>query len=224
MQRTLLIVLATAVVAAGIAAGATIMLTGDDELAINSPLPTFTPVATLDVTSPTPEPSATDQADETEEPDDTDEPGSTDEPAATDGVKIRSAASVDCDDEPEFCSGTDSVVVDDGEQSDFKEAVDPGSNTRPTISMQSDVTEKSGKVDRIEAEVVVENKTDDTFRFAKREVVLDIFRNGKLWKRLDTDGAGFDLTPGGKMTGSFEQPVTDDGTYSWEAKVWYYKK
>jgi hypothetical protein len=237
MQRTLLIVLATAVVAAGIATTATILLTGDDDPQTILASPSASPVATPDATD---EPSVSPKA--SVSPEATDDPS---EPSATSGarttstpeprdddVTIRAAKSVDCDDEPKFCSSEDAAVVEDERlKSQPVSGSDPSSSSYPTIVMTSEIRKDSksktsvgGAARFIHVDVVVTNKTDDTFRFAKREVVMELYRNGKLLDQFATTGEGFDMTPNSKMNASFDRPVLDDGTYRWRTKVWYYKK
>ncbi len=232
MQRTLLIALATAVVAAGIATTATILLTDDeDNAALVSPSPSFTPIASAAVESASP--SASPAASAGASPGSTASPDETDAPATTKpGVKIRSASSVECESESAFCSSTDEMLVlSDRELDGLSEASDPKSDSRPTVTMNSeardadkDEIENGGTVSSLHVSVVVSNASESTFVFAKREIVLEIFRNGKPYDSFSTNGSGFEMTPGSKMTGSFDRPITESGTYEWRAKVWYYKK
>jgi hypothetical protein len=111
------------------------------------------------------------------------------------------------------------------------ESSDPKSTGRPTIAMTSDAWKPNkqnastgDEVGFIHVEVTVSNGSKDTFVFAKREIVLEIYKGGKLYDSFSTNGSGFDMTPGSKMTGEFDRPITEDGSYSWRAKVWYYKK
>jgi hypothetical protein len=237
MQRTLLIILATAVVAAGFATTATILLTGDEDpqtiLAPPSPSPVATPEASGEPTT-SPEASASpDATDDPSGPSNTSGTTATSTPDATaGGVTIRTAKSVDCDDEPKFCSSEDAAVIEDGDlKSKPVSGSDPNSSSYPTIVMTSEVRKDSknetsvgGAARFIHVDVVVTNKTDDTFRFAKREVVMELYRNGKLLDQFATTGEGFDMTPNSKMNASFDRPLLDDGTYRWRTKVWYYKK
>lgn len=231
MQRTLLIVVVTALVAAGLAAGTTLLLTDDSgELTLASPSPSASPVATVDVTEPSASPEAT--AESTDAPT-TNAPKQTDQGGSGSGnggstkppTKIRSASSVNCDKEPHFCSASEGMVVKDGKveaRSMPQQVAYPG---RPKISMSTDVVEDgNGKVKRIDVDVLVQNDTNKTFTFPRRQIVLDIYVDGKLWKSVSSDGDGFDMTPDGKMTGSFEHPILKDGSYSWETKTWYYEK
>jgi hypothetical protein len=230
MQRTLLIALAAAVVAAGIAAAATIVLTGDDDVNVASPLPTAvtTAEATADVETASPDPDASPGA--TDDATDAPDPGA--DPTAAPGVKIRAAKDVDCRKEPEFCSSGDSIMVaDDTLTKEPLEGDDRTSKSRPTIKMDSVVwdpdKEEAGNGDEIgsiHVEVTVSNASQDTFVFAKREIVLDLYRNGKLYDSFATKGDGFEMTPGSKMNGTFDRPITEDGEYAWQAKVWYYEK
>jgi hypothetical protein len=147
-------------------------------------------------------------------------------------VKVRAANSVDCADEPSFCSSRDEmVVIDDRLESGVEQATDPKRSGAPTIAMTSEVWDPNendasvgDEVGSIHVEVIVSNSTDETFTFAKREIVLEILKGGKVYDTFSTNGSGFDMTPGTKMTGTFDRPITDDGSYSWRAKVWYYQK
>ena len=234
MQRTILIALVTAVVAAGISAGATILLTGDEDISIGSPLPTTSPLVIEDTEEPSPLPTTTEDGVEpapapgtgTSPPDDDDDDGDGD--AAT----IRSASSVDCDDEPKKCSAEHAVrVTDDKVDGELSRDDPPSYSGVPTISMTTDLrknddsdADDGDELGSIFVEVLVENKTDETFVFNKREVALDIYRDGERVQTLVTEGAGFDLTPGGKMNATFDRPITSDGRYEWRAKIWYYTK
>jgi hypothetical protein len=107
----------------------------------------------------------------------------------------------------------------------------PNYSGAPKISMTSefrkqDKSEASAgdEVHSIHVEVVVQNNTEKTFVFAKREIALDIYKDGELYDTLVTSGEGFDMTPGGKMTATFDRPITSDGDYLWQAKTWYYEK
>jgi hypothetical protein len=222
MQRTLLIVLAAAVVAAGIATGATIVLTGDeDEVGLSSPLPvpSATPEATTEVIDPSPSGATA---------------SPTARPAATDskGRARRTASSVDCDEEPKLCSKLDGVHVRDGRY-DFVSPNDrpPSYRRAATITMTSERrdaddnrAQEGDEAGSIHVLVTVENTTDETLVFPRREIVLDVYRNGRLWDRLITKGPGFEMTPRGKMKGTFDRPLTEDGNYTWQAKTWYYEK
>ena len=229
MQRSILIALATAVVAAVLAAGATILLTDDDDLAISSP--PFATESPLVTSSSAPSSPATDRSTEPAPA-----PGRTNGPAsagtATPSVQIRSAKSVDCEDEANKCSRADGMRVDGGRVSEAP-VDDPPPNYSgvPTISMTSQFRKKDmtgasegDELHSIHVEVTVQNRTEDTFVFAKREIALDIFKDGKLYDTLVTSGEGFNMTPGGKMTATFDRPITTDGDYLWQAKTWYYEK
>jgi hypothetical protein len=155
---------------------------------------------------------------------------------------IRSAKSVDCDDDQKKCSAVHGAAREGGDAADPFERSAPSYSGAPTIAMDSDLRTQSAPCDddpacpdetkaaegepfkSIHVEVVVENKTAQTFVFAKREIALDIYREGKLWDTLVTTGEGFNMTPGGKMTATFDRPITTDGDYEWQAKTWYYAK
>jgi hypothetical protein len=74
----------------------------------------------------------------------------------------------------------------------------------------------------IHAVVTIENNTKKTFRFPSREIDFVITKDGQHFDTVTTNGAGFDMTPGTKMTGTFDRPITQDGAYAWQAHVWYY--
>jgi hypothetical protein len=230
MQRTVLIALATALVAAALAAGATILLTDDDDLAITPPpVTTATPLATASVSAASP--SAGGSAQPAPAPGGTNAPGASSRtlPPST---QIRSAKSVDCDDEEKKCSQPYGMSVDDGKLHIVPfDDPPPDYSGAPTISMTSEFRKKDqtkasegDALHSIHVEVVVQNKTERTFIFAKREIALDIYKDGKLYDSLATAGEGFNMTPGGKMTATFDRPITSDGDYLWQAKTWYYEK
>jgi hypothetical protein len=231
-QRSILIALVTAVVAAALAAGATILLTDDDDLAISSPpIATESPFATASasVASPSAPGGSVQPAPA---------PGRTSAPATTSSAtqppstQIRSAKSVDCDDEESKCSRPYGMNVEDGKLHIVPfDDPSPDYSGVPRISMTSEFrkddktqAKEGDDLDAIHVEVIVENKTEETFVFAKREIVLDIYRDGKLYDTLATTGEGFNMTPGGKMTATFDRPITADGDYLWQAKTWYYEK
>lgn len=93
----------------------------------------------------------------------------------------------------------------------------------PTYTMTSTVTKKGDGLN-LHVELLIENKTSKTFVFPKREIVLVIERDGKSFDTLKTTGEGFSMTPGGKMTGKFDRPISKDGTYTWQAKTWFFEK
>jgi len=79
-------------------------------------------------------------------------------------------------------------------------------------------------INKIHVEVTVENDTDRTYVFAKRDVSLRVERNGSAYEELSTTGEGFDMTPGSKMFAKFDVPISDDGTFRWAARTWFYPK
>jgi len=232
MQRSILIALATAVVAAALAAGATILLTDDDDLATSSPPITTQAVATASGGA-TASPSATDESVRpAPAPGQSSAPATSTSPASSPSVAIRSAKSVDCDDEDQKCSQSYGMGVENGKLQ-IVPVDDPPPNYSgvPKITMDSEFRKKDqskasngDELHSIHVEVVVENNTEKTFVFAKREIALDIYKDGKLYDTLVTTGEGFNMTPGGKMTATFDRPITSDGDYLWQAKTWYYEK
>lgn len=234
-RRSIVIALVTTIVAAALAAGATVLLTDDDEVAISS----------LPPASTSPSATASDTADVTGSPS---TPGGSVPPApapgrtaapATSGrttsapsVQIRSAKSVDCDSERQKCSAPDGMSVEDGKLK-VVPVDDPAPDYSgvPRIVMDTEFREpdkstasNGDDLDAIHVEVVVQNNTQKTFVFAKREIALEIYKDGELYDTLVTSGEGFDMTPGGKMTATFDRPITSDGDYLWQAKTWYYEK
>lgn len=136
-----------------------------------------------------------------------------------------------CEREPRFCSAKDGNGVADGKLARETNGNDPSYEGVPSIDITSESRKNDGtkaaigqQVGSIHVEVVVRNDTDRTYVFDKREVVLDIFRNGERYDRLVTTGPGFEMTPGGRMTAQFDRPIVEDGTYSWQAKVRYHAK
>jgi hypothetical protein len=235
MQRTVWVAVAAAVVAAAVAIGATLAITNDgDELAISSPAPTAqeTPKVLAEVVTPEPSPT------QTPEPGETAKPAArtaapTVAPVTTHSVPVRSASSVDCSDEPEFCADSvDGMTRDDSKFDSQQSATTQTTYSGvPRVSQDSGVYRFDGKpankgdtIGRIKVDVEVSNDTSKTFVFAKREIVLDLYRNGKLYDRLVTTGPGFEMTPKSKMTATFKRDIISDGYYEWQAKTWYYEK
>ena len=138
-----------------------------------------------------------------------------------------------CAREPRFCSDKrGSLKVSGGEVDSFKfNDSDTNYSGVPKIDLTSEPRGSDKEraavgdaVTSIHVEVVVRNDTSRTFVFDKRDIVLEIYRNGNLFDRLATSGDGFEMTPGGQMTGEFDRPIMDDGTYTWVAKTWYHPK
>ena len=212
MQRNLLIPIAGGI-AAGLVLIAVLFLVGrhhsTTEVAISTP--SATPLPTVFVTaSPTPTvtPSASPAASAS--------PGA--KPTAT-PHPIRSVSSVDCSapSDMQFCSRKDGSTYANGAFTPPQNAGPVSSPNGATFTMQS--TTASGK---IHAVVTIENKTNKTFRFPSREIDFEITKDGQHFDTVTTTGPGFDMTPGTKMTGTFDRPITEDGTYAWQARVWYY--
>jgi hypothetical protein len=237
MQRTVLIALATALVAAAISAGATILLTDEDDIAFVTPLPTTSPLElATEEPEPSPEATATDDDGVQPAPAPDDQTASPDDGDGSDGDSddgtVRSASSVNCDKEPKRCSAEHAVRVRDGNVDGELGRDDPPSYSGvPTITMTSELrqdddseADDGDELGAIFVEVTVENTTDETFVFNKREVALDIYRDGERVQTLATEGPGFNLTPGGKMSATFDRPIASDGRYEWRAKIWYYRK
>ena len=230
MRRQIVVALVTAVVAAALAAGATVLLTDDDDLALSSP-PLVTPTPSARAEPDTSSPSATGGSTRPAPA-----PGRTGTPApastSSPSAGVRSATTVDCDTEENKCSQPSGMTVEDGKLHIV--AVDdpaPDYSGVPKITMtsefrkQDDTKASEGdEVHSLHVEVVVQNNTEKTFVFAKREIAFDIYKDGTLYDTLVTTGPGFNMTPGGKMTGTFDRPITSDGDYLWQAKTWYYEK
>jgi len=238
MQRNVLIALVAVVVAAGVAATAAIVLDdGDDTVALGSPSPSLTPAATSEVVTASPSPGTSPTPTATPAGSATAGPaGSSPTPAPTittkPGVTVRSASSVDCEDEPKFCSAGEGMELDgDRIVTSRSQPQTVAYDDVPNITMSTELRESnnseaeaSDPITSLHVEVLVRNETQRTFVFAKREIVLEIFRNGKRYDSFATKGPGFEMTPGSEMTGTFDRPITEGGEYTWQAKVWYYRK
>lgn len=230
-QRQIVILIVTALVAAGIATAATLLLTdnNNNEAVATLAPPTFTPLP-----SESPSPSPTASATPTASPSASASPSApgTASPTSVPTAKPsnRSASSVDCQKEGDFCSPLNGAKITNDKYTAVNE---PGHTYSgiPTISISTTPWKgnktTAGPADDVaflHVVVTVENKTSKTFTFPKREIVLEVYKNGKLYNTLSTTGDGFDMTPNGKMTGDFQQPISEDGDYSLQAKVWYYQK
>jgi len=135
---------------------------------------------------------------------------------------VREVSSVNCysSADAKYCSKPDQAGYANGSFS--TQPSNPAPTSYPdaaTISMQSTASNSN-----IHVVVTVENKTQKTFHFPKREIDLVILKDNKSYDTLATHGDAFDMAPGTKMTGTFDLPVTQSGTYSWRAKTWYYVK
>jgi hypothetical protein len=226
VNRTWLIVAAAVVVMGAAATGATIVLTGNTgKVAVSSARPSATAEQTS-VPSSLPSP-AVPAASAPASPHSV-KPS----PAASPAPSGRgSASAIKCDSEPRFCSATDGNTVGGGKLTRETDDNDPSYADSPSIEITSESRKDDGtranigdEVGSIHVEVVVRNDTSRTFVFKKREIVLDIYRNGKRYDRLVTSGPGFEMTPGGKMTAQFDRPIVEDGNYAWRAKTSYYAK
>jgi hypothetical protein len=238
-QRTLIIALITAIVGAGIGVGATLLVKNDDNnVAVPSPLVTFSPEATESASpspslSPSPTASATAQV--SASPQTTSQTSATTTHAPSGSAPAtRSAASVSCSSEPQFCSNSADMKVSGGKLSSTSSH--PGGHTDktryPVITMTTkyegpngSTAHTGGNLTQIVVDVVVENQTSNrTFVFPKREVALVLTKNGQKYDTLLTHGDGFEMPPGGKLKAHFERPIIADGNYDWVAKTWYYTK
>jgi len=225
MQRNVVIPIVGGVLAAVVLVAAILVIGHrhkSSEITITSPAASVTPVppptespgaTSSPMATPTPSASGSPKASASSAPATSAKPTPT--PHAT-----RPVSSVDCSKEPKYCSKLDGAVMKN------KKASTPPQNPQPasypdsaTITMKSTVT---GTM--VHVVVTVENKTKKTFHFPDREIQWDITKNGKHLDTLTTHGAAFDMAPGGKMTGTFDEPIPDDGTYLWQAKTWYYVK
>ncbi len=219
MQRNLVLPIAGGIVAALVLVGALLLIghrhkTAD--LTIESPPPSASLSPTPGVT---PSPSAS--ASPTTSPAASASPKATAKPTPT-PHPVRAVSSVNCDDQADqkYCSRKDGVIVSKGKST--QGPVNPSPTPPPdqaTITMQSSFSNNN-----IHSVVTVENKTKRTFHFPSREIEWDVTRNKQHFATLTTHGAGFDMAPGAKMTGTFDQKVNSDGVYVWQAKVWYYAK
>jgi len=148
-------------------------------------------------------------------------PGPTAKPTPT-PHPVRAVSSVNCSNasDAQYCSKSDQATYANG--SFTTQPTNPTPTPYPntaTISMQSSVTNSN-----IHVVVTIENKTSKTFYFPKREIDLVVLKNNSSYDTLATNGAAFTMSPGAKMTGTFDLPLTENGTYSWRAKTWYYAK
>ncbi len=112
-----------------------------------------------------------------------------------------------------------------------QESVSSGGSSILKITMTSKAIAPSGDeavlgrdINKIHVEVTVENDTDRTYVFAKRDVSLRVERNGSRYEELSTTGEGFDMTPGSKMFAKFDVPINDDGPFRWAARTWFSPK
>ena len=96
--------------------------------------------------------------------------------------------------------------------------------TSKALQPDDKTAEEGDDVKMLHVDVVVRNDTNRTFVFPERVIGLDVYRNGRIDERLDTEGEGFEMPPGGEMRAKFDKPIVKDGTYRWEAKTWYYAK
>lgn len=233
MRRNIVIPIVGGVVAALVLVAALLALGHRHKttnITITSPSPTVTVVP-----SPTPSASApatpTASATASAAASGTAKPGATPAPTAH---PTRAVSSVNCKNasDKKYCSQIDGAVRSNGKLT--AAPTNKGSTTGPdqaTITMKSTIQkgDKStasvgDEATYIHVEVTVENKTSKTFRFPQREIILEIVKDGSHLSTLSTHGAGFDMAPGTKMTGTFDQKIQSDGTYNWQAKTWYYVK
>jgi hypothetical protein len=242
MQKTLIIVLITALAGAGIGVGATLLLRDDDDrgVAIPTPFSTFSPdVSPTESPSPSPTASPTvspaTTAAATATPVATSSTTSTStEPPSGSAPATRRATSVNCNTEPQFCSNATGMRVSNGRLADTSQS--PGGRTDPsrypTITMTTRFLRPGGgtaqegdEFSTIVVDVLVENRTSNrTFVFPRREVALVITKNGQAYDTLLTRGEGFQMPPQGKLRAHYERPFLADGNYRWVAKTWYYTK
>jgi hypothetical protein len=223
------------VLAIAIAATSTILLftLDDDENAVAIPTPTPPPVTPAPTPTPTPTPEETPEPTETPEPSPTPNgtPEPTPTPAPTPPPETLRAAEVNCEETPSFCSRTDSVIRSAGSFGSIEQGPTPSYSEVPTIGMTS-----SSEGSTLQISVVVENNTPHTFHFPRAEIALEIRRDGEVISTLvaEADTSPVDLVPPqrqptgqtetARINGSFTQPVTLDGEYTWVAKIWYYRK
>lgn len=210
-----------------------------------SPTPVPTASATPEVSpSPSASPAATPAV--TPAPTST-APATTPRPTATTGgggttPTTRSPSSVNCGAEPYFCSGIERMVVVNGTlqtRSSSPPANPPG---QPTWTMTSRVLDQSGgdaatgeRAEVLKVDVLIKNNTNRTFVFPKVEILLDVFRDGSRIIRVpSSENRSFEMRPNTSMTATFTVRLpqsgappnnrTQDGTYQWQAKTWYYQR
>ncbi len=131
----------------------------------------------------------------------------------------RTVSSVDCTkpSDAQFCSRKGDTVFTNGTFTPPKNAGPVSHPNAATITMDSTLGSS-----KIHAVVTIENKSSRTFHFPSREIDFEITRDGKHFDTITTSGAAFDMTPGTKMTGTFDRPISENGTYAWQARVWYW--
>jgi hypothetical protein len=229
MQRNIVIPIVGGVVAALVLVGAILLIGKNNnkktDLTISTPIPSAT-VTDVPTTSPTATPTGSPAASASPAASSTaatsaPTPAPTSAPSAT---PYRAASSVNCEkpDDAKYCSREDAMVVADGKATNTPD--NKGAITYPgglTITMVSKFDEAKHN---LHVDVTIENKTKKTFVFPKREIALLIERNGSRFDLLKTTGASFEMTPGGKMTGKFDRPISKDGSYTWQTKTWYFEK
>jgi hypothetical protein len=219
MRRNLILPIAGGVVAALVLVGALLLIGHRHktaELTIESPPPS---ASVSPSPAATPSPTATASASPSGSPAASASPKAKPTPTPH---PVRAVSSVNCNDtsDQQFCSRKDGVIVQNGKGTEgpANPSPTPGPD-EATIAMRSSYSNGD-----IHVVVTITNKTSKTFHFPAREIEWDATRNKQHFATLTTHGAGFDMPPGAKMTGTFDQHVTEDGIYVWQAKTWYYTK
>lgn len=144
-----------------------------------------------------------------------------------------SASTVNCSQTPSYCSSTTGVMVIGGGNLGSESEIQHGTDYThvPKTTMTSTPVKADGseakpgdEVKKLKVRVVVRNGTDKTFVFPKREVALDVERDGDSYRKLKTDGPAFEMPPKGEMVANFEVPIGGNGQYTWRGKTFFYQK
>jgi hypothetical protein len=144
----------------------------------------------------------------------------------------RDPSTVDCAKEATLCSDvTGRMTVTNGKlTASGEQPSGTNYNGVPQTKMTSTVLKPNqqpaqggDQVGWIKVHVDVVNNTSKTFVFPQRKVALVVTHNGKDDVN-ETSGPYTEVPPGGALHADFLNPETQDGTYTWRAKVWFYAK
>jgi hypothetical protein len=145
---------------------------------------------------------------------------------------VRDPATVDCKKEATLCSDvTGRMTVKNGKlESTSNQPSGTDYSGVPQTKMTSTVLKPNqqpaaagDQIGWIKVHVDVVNNTTKTFVFPQRKVALVVTHNGKDDVN-ETSGPYTEVPPGGALHADFLNPETQDGAYTWRAKVWFYAK
>jgi hypothetical protein len=145
---------------------------------------------------------------------------------------VRDPATIDCAKEPTLCSDVTGQMTVKGGKLDSTRDQPSGTDYSgvPQTKMTSTVLKPDqqpaaagDQIGWIKVHVDVINNTTKTFVFPQRKVALVVTHNGKSDVN-ETSGPYTEVPPGGALHADFLNPETQDGTYTWRAKVWFYAK